>query len=240
MLAGIMLVGFSILGLACAMRGPAAPQASDRPPVIMTLPDSLAFVIDPAKSNSADQSISVMNASDGVFTWSMSDNAHWIYLKQAEGAPSTGKNKIQVMVDAAGMSPGNYTGIVTIVAEGAINSPVHVPVYLNIISSAEPPAVIPEPSDIIKQMPQPGSAAVMWRNQTDFMAYASTNACIVSGSITNNDRLWCMRDVKIVAKSGDSASIASTIPPGETVMYCKFIPCFERQEVDLQYTWQPY
>ena len=85
---------------------------------------------------------------------------------------------------------------------------------------------------------QPGSSAVVWKNQNVLMNYATTNACIESGSITNTDKLWFMKDVKIVTKSGSSADIASVIPPGETIIYRKFIPCFERQEVNLQYKWQ--
>ena len=237
LMAGILLMVCIMPGLSCIMSSP-KPPVSDQSPIIVASPDSLTFVIDPGKGNYADQSISIINAGGGVFTWSMSDNSRWIYLQQPEGAATVGNN-IKVRVDVAGMSPGNYTGIVTITAEGATNSLVHVPVYLNVLSSADQqPPVTQKPADIVKQAPQPGSTVVVWKNQTDFMAYATTNACIVNGSITNSDKFWYMRDVKIVTKSGASTNIVSVIPPGETVMYNKFIPCFQRQEVNLQYSWQ--
>ncbi|MDD5312291.1 MAG: hypothetical protein PHO26_04570 [Dehalococcoidia bacterium] len=233
----ILLGALTIFGFACSTATP-QPETGEVTAVIVARPDKLTFVVNPAQSTTADQNISVTNAGSGVLTWSMADNTHWIYLQQPEGAPVT-NNIIKVRVDTAGMAAGDYTGIITIAAEGAANSPVYVPVNLSVLpATVQAPVVTPQPATSLPGTVQPGSSAVVWKNHNELMNYATTNACIESGSITNTDKLWFMRDVKIVAKSGSSVDIASVIPPGETVIYNKFIPCFERQEVNLLYKWQ--
>jgi len=235
----ILLGVVAIFGIACFTATPKPEgSAGTGAAVIVAKPDKLTFVINPAQGTTSDQTISVTNAGSGTLTWSMADNAHWIYLQQPEGAPVT-NDIIKVRVDTAGMAAGDYTGIITISAEGAANSPIYVPLNLNILPvTAQPPAITPQPAGNTSLAIQPGSSAVDWKNRNELMNYATTNACIQSGSITNNDKLWFMRDVKIVAKSGSSVDIAAVIPPGETVIYNKFIPCFERQEVNLLYKWQ--
>ncbi|MCX6005593.1 MAG: hypothetical protein NT082_07980, partial [Chloroflexi bacterium] len=214
---GVLLAALTFSGFACFLATP-QPALNTQPAVIVAKPDKLTFVIDPAQGTTADQSISVVNAGGGVLTWSMADNSHWIYLQQPEGAPVTDENTIKVRIDAAGMPAGDYTGIVTIAAEGATNSPVYVPVNLSILPSADQqPVITQKPANNLPGAVQPGSSAVVWKNQNELMNYATTNACIVSGSVTNADKLWYMKDVKIVAKSGSSADITSVIPPGETI-----------------------
>jgi len=78
---------------------------------------------------------------------------------------------------------------------------------------------------------------VIWKNQTDLYRYADSNSLIVSGSITNTDTLWYMQNVTIVSKSGQPASMAQTIPPGETVIYSRFIPAYQLEEVKLKCNW---
>jgi hypothetical protein len=41
----------------------------------------------------------------------------------------------------------------------------------------------------------------------------------------------------VAAATGASVTIADRIPPEETVMYNRYIPSFQRQEVTLSYTW---
>jgi hypothetical protein len=75
-------------------------------------------------------------------------------------------------------------------------------------------------------------------NQSELYRYSSVNALVVNGSVTNKDKSWYLKDVKIVATTtGAGVTIASQIPPEETVMYNRYIPSFQRQEVTLSYTW---
>jgi len=214
---------------------PATPAASSAP-VLVVNPDTLMFTISQGQGPILDQLLMVTNQGGGMLNQSMSDNAHWISLQQVPGAETTQTASASVNIDATGMAPGQYTGIITIAADGALNSPIYVPVYLTILPGANIPPIV-EPPPLPSSVPPADSAAV-WVNQTDLYKYADVNALVVNGSVTNTDKIWYMANVKIVAaKSGNSVTIAAQIPPGETVMYNRYIPSFQRDVVKLSYTW---
>jgi hypothetical protein len=136
------------------------------------------------------------------------------------------------------VQPGEYTGIVSIVSEGALNSPVFVPVMLSILGGQPPPQIMPpQVGSMLPTRQPPTDSAVLWRNSTSLYRYADSAACVVSGSITNLDDAWYMNNVRVVSKSGPSALISSSIAPRETVLYNRYIPCFEQEDVILDYTW---
>jgi len=212
-----------------------APTASSAPVMVVT-PGELVFTIGQGQGPSLDQALSVVNQGGGMLNQSMSDNAHWIDLRPVPGAATSQTASARVAVDATGMAPGQYTGVITVDADGALNSPIHVPVYLTILPGAIiPPDTVPPP---IPSTTPPSDSAVVWSNQADFYQYSGVNALIVNGSITNTDKAWYMADVKIAAVgSGNNVTIAVRIPPGETVMYNRYIPSFQRDTVKLVYTW---
>jgi len=214
---------------------PAAPVASSVP-VMAVSPGTFVFTVGPGQGPVLEQVISVINQGGGILNQSMSDNAHWIVLQQIPGAATTQTASARVTVDATGMAPGQYSGLITVMADGALNSPVYVPINLTILPGANiPPDIEPPPTP--SSVP-PGDSAVTWVNQTDLYRYSSVNALIVNGSVTNTDRTWYMSNVKIVAAgTGNNVTIAAQIPPGETVMYNRYIPAFQRDVVNLSYTW---
>jgi len=214
---------------------PAVPIASSVP-VMVVSPDKLVFTIGEGQGPALEQVLSVINQGGGMINQSMSDNAHWIVLQQVPGAAITQTANARVTIDATGMAPGQYSGLITITADGALNSPIYVPVYLTISPGADiPPDTGPPP---VPSSTPPADSAVVWVNQTDLYRYAGVNALVVNGSVTNTDKTWYMADVKIVAAdSGNSVTIAAQIPPGETVMYNRYIPSFQRDVVRLSYTW---
>ena len=214
---------------------PAAPVAPSAPMIVVS-PDKLVFTIGQGQGPALDQLISVVNQGGGMLNQSMSDDSHWIDLQQVPGAETVQTASARVIVDATGMAPGQYSGLITVMADGALNSPVYVPVSLTILPGANiPPDIEPPPAP--SSVP-PGDSAVAWVNQTDLYQYSNVNALIVNGSVTNTDRTWYMSDVKIVAAaSGNNVTIAARIPPGETVMYNRYIPSFQRDVVNLSYTW---
>ena len=233
-----------VLGLAmlvplfsCAL--PASPPAAaplPAAPVLVVRPDKLVFTVGPGQGPALEQAIAVVNQGGGIMNQSMSDNSHWIILQQASNQVGALAVNAMVTVDATGMSPGSYTGIITVTADGALNSPIYLPVYLTILPGANiPPDTEPAPAP---SATAPGQSAVAWVNQSDLYRYSGVNALVVNGSITNKDSSWYLKDVKIVAAiTGDSVTIADQIPPGETVMYNRYIPSFQRQGVTLSYTW---
>jgi hypothetical protein len=218
-----------------AIQQPATPVVSSVP-VLVVSPDKLVFTIGQGQGPALEQVLSVINQGGGVLSQSMSDSAHWIVLQQLPGAATAQTANARVAIDATGMAPGQYSGLITITADGALNSPVYVPVSLTILPGAVIPPD-PDPPPVPSSTP-PGDPAVTWVNKTDLYRYASTNALVVNGSITNTDKTWYMADVKIVAAgSGNSVTIAAQIPPEETVMYNRYIPSFQKDVVRLTYTW---
>ncbi|MFA5065854.1 MAG: hypothetical protein WC566_10380 [Dehalococcoidia bacterium] len=233
----LLAVACIVSAISCipAVQQPAVPAASSAS-IMVVSPDQLVFTIGQGQGPSLDQVLSVVSQGDGILNLSMSDNSHWINLLQVPGAATAQTTDARVNVDATGMAPGQFTGIITITADGAVNSPIYVPVYLTILPGANIPAQVisvPAPSSV-----PPADSAVVWVNQMDYYKYATVSALIVNGSVTNSDRWWYMSDVKIVANtSGNSVTIAASIPPGETVMYNRYIPSFQNDTVKLNYTW---
>jgi hypothetical protein len=214
---------------------PAAPVASSAP-VMVVSPGSLVFTIGQGQGPALEQVLSVINQGGGILSQSMSDSAHWIVLQQLPGTATAQTANARVTIDATGMAPGRYSGMITITADGALNNPVYVPVTLTILPGANIPTD-PDPPPLPSSSP-PGDSSVVWVNRTELYRYATTNALLVNGSVTNADRTWYMADVKIVADaSGNSVTIAAQIPPEEKVMYNRYIPSFQKDTVRLSYTW---
>ena len=233
----VLSLALTIPSFSCMLPG-GQPASAPAPavPVLVTRPDKLVFTIGPGQGPLLEQAVSVTNQGGGIMNQSMSDNSQWIVLQPATNQIGTQTVVAMVNVDATGMSPGSYTGIVTISADGALNSPIYLPVYLTILQGANiPPGTEPAP---VPSSTPPGQSAVAWSNQSDLYRYSSVNALVVNGSVTNTDKSWYLKDVKIVAAgTGASVTIADQIPPGETVMYNRYIPSFQNQEVTLSYVW---
>ena len=233
----LLAVAFIVSVISCvpAVQQPAAPAVSSAP-VIVVSPDKLEFSVGQGQGPTLDRVLSVINQGGGMLNQSMSDNAPWIVLQPVPRSPTDQTASARVSVDVTGMAPGQYTGVITIAADGAVNSPIYVPVYLAILPGANIPAQVisvPSPSSV-----PPADSAAVWVNQTDFYKYATVSALIVNGSVTNSDRWWYMSDVKIVADTtGNSVTISASIPPGEAIMYNRYIPSYQKDTVRLSYRW---
>jgi hypothetical protein len=201
-------------------------------PALVCSPDRLNFTARVGQVTPMEQVINISNQGGGVLSWTVSDNVRWTDEQQMLGVNGLQGGTVKAVIDPSGMAAGEYTGIITILAEGALGSPCHVPVFLTITPTESAPAT-PAPA---QQSLQPADTAVIWKNQTDLVQYSSTNSCIVSGSITNTDRWWYLNNVTITASTG-SALIATTLPPGEKVIYSRYIPCYQRENVKLVYNW---
>jgi len=236
-IAAVLIPVLIIPSLSCVL--PVSQPVSAPAPaaaVLVVRPDKLIFTVGPGQGPSLEQVVAIINQGGGIMNHSVSDDSHWIILSPAANQVGALAVNAMVAVDATGMSPGSYTGIITIMADGALNSPIYVPVQLTILPGANIPPDT-EPLHVPSDTP-PASSAVAWVNQSDLYRYSSVNALVVNGSITNKDKTWYLKDVKIVATgTGASVTIADRIPPEETVMYNRYIPSFQRQEVTLSYTW---
>lgn len=74
------------------------------------------------------------NISTGVLAWNISSNASWLRVSPISG---TGDGRVTVSVDSDGLTTGENIGVLTITARGASNSPLEVPVYLEVADTGE-------------------------------------------------------------------------------------------------------
>jgi len=237
----MVLVGLAILTVMLSCSQAASQQnPASASSVLITQPSVLAFNITSGSETASAQSLSIINKGAGTISWVIGDNSPWITIQQAANANGSQDKGVIIVVDAKNLSAGEYTGVVTITSEGALNSPVYVPVHLTVGSSAEqkPQLVAPPAAPGVSTTSNPpADTAAVWKNHTDFYSYGEIRSLIVSGSITNTDKIWYMGNVQIITASGAAATIASTIPPGEQVLYYRYIPSFGNESVRLDYKW---
>ncbi len=81
----------------------------------------------------APQSISIANSGGGTLDWAASSNSSWLSVTPFGFAPST----LTISATPANLTPGPYSGVITVTAPGATNSPQTVSVLL-IVGAAAP------------------------------------------------------------------------------------------------------
>jgi hypothetical protein len=231
-LTAVCLAVIILTSVVSCFPAPAQPVAQASLPVLVCSPDRLNFTARAGQVTTMEGIINIANQGGGVLSWTASDNVRWINEQQMAGANGQQGGTVKAIIDVSGMAPGDYTGIITVVADGALGSPSNVPVFLTIMPGETGQATPP----LAQQNVQPLDTAVVWKNQTELSQIAQVSACIVSGSITNTDKLWYLNNVTITSSTG-SALIATTLPPNETVIYSRYIPCFQRENVKLVYNW---
>lgn len=224
-----------VILLAIALSCVAAPvqqQTQVSQPILACSPEKLNFTVKEGQVNVLDQVINISNRGGGVLLWTVIDNVRWIQETQASSVQGLQGGAISVVVDPSGMAAGEYTGVITIVADDALSSPCHVPVKLIVTSNEKEPVVTTpaRPGDY------PADSAVIWKNHTELSQNASTNSCIVSGSITNSEKWWYLNNVAITSSTSE-VMIATNLPPGETIIYNRYIPCSLQEGLKLKYTW---
>ncbi|BFU93628.1 MAG: hypothetical protein NTNFB02_03500 [Nitrospira sp.] len=114
-------------------------------PTISFSPSSIGFTGTAGSSNPASKTIVVTNSGTGTLTWTATDNANWLTLSQSGSSLIAAAN-------IAGLAAGNYSGVITITASGATNTPRTVPVTLTL--TAPPPTTT-------------GSATLTWQPNTE-------------------------------------------------------------------------
>lgn len=221
--------------IAACSAAPAQQVEQTVQPVLVCRPDTLAFTVRADQLTTVEHVINIANQGGGELYWTISDNARWMEEEQSLEAEVSRGGLIRVIVDPEGLVAGEYTGTVTITAEGALNSPCHVPVSL-IVTAVEVAGGQDDGEALDQKESLPADSAVIWKNKNELFQRASVSSCIVSGNIHNTDKRWSMKDVTIVASHG-SAYITALLLPGESVIYNRYIPCYQREEVKLKYTW---
>lgn len=104
-------------------------------PVLSVSPPSLTFATTVGGSDPASKSLTVSNGTASSMSWTVGDDQAWI-----NEAPSSGTNTtvVTVSVSIAGLTAGTYQSNITVTAPGATNSPIVVPVTLNLSPAVTP------------------------------------------------------------------------------------------------------
>ncbi len=99
-------------------------------PVLSVCPEM--FDIELSQGNSpVTLSLSVLDAGSGQLDWTAAVGAASPWLQVAPGAGATPAVAV-LTLDTTALAPGSYTGLVTVIAESALGSPVSVPVHLTL------------------------------------------------------------------------------------------------------------
>ncbi|MDA8084239.1 MAG: hypothetical protein M0024_11335 [Nitrospiraceae bacterium] len=104
------------------------------PPVLAVTPPAMALQADAGTVVTQQAGIGLNNDLSGKLTWAASSNSSWLTI-----APSSGVSNAQtpavVSVNATGMVPGVYSGLITVAANDAAGSTATISVALTVISS---------------------------------------------------------------------------------------------------------
>jgi hypothetical protein len=113
--------------------------------VAVAPPDPIIVGLDPASfsfsgaqdgANPSDRILKVSNSGAGTLSWSLSKTTAWLTLSKSGGINA---GSFALSVNITGLKPGTYADNITITASGATNSPLNVPVVLNISAATSQP-----------------------------------------------------------------------------------------------------
>jgi hypothetical protein len=102
------------------------------PPSIAPSPSSLSFVALTGQASPPAQALTIANGGFGSFSYSFSTDSSWLSVSPTSGSTPGTAN---VSVNASGLAIGTYTGNVIITASGIANSPLSIPVTLEVFSA---------------------------------------------------------------------------------------------------------
>jgi hypothetical protein len=105
-------------------------------PEILINRNQLYYGADKSGSCTGDQSILVSNSGGGTLNWTASTDQGWLKCTPSSG---TEAGVISVSVSTDSLAVGTYTGVLTISAANAVNSPQTVDVTLNVYKSTKEP-----------------------------------------------------------------------------------------------------
>jgi uncharacterized protein (TIGR03437 family) len=178
------------------------------PPTVIVSPVSMSFAYNSDGSVIPSQSISVFNTSAASFTaTATTPGGNWLSLSGASGTtPAT----FIVSADPTGLSPGTYSGRVTVNTPGA-SAPIVVPVMLN-ISAALPGVLQIAPSTLNISSQQGGSVAPQ---QVAVTNAGGGNLSFTAKSATQAGGNWLtLLTTSGVAAPGAPGIVSFSVSPG--------------------------
>lgn len=106
-------------------------------PTIGLSPSSFSFSAQVGGPNPPSQTLTITNTGGGTLSWSATTNVPWLSVSPTSG---TAPSSVTVSVSIAGLPAGTHSGLITVTAPGATNTPQNVPVTLTLAPA--PPAPI--------------------------------------------------------------------------------------------------
>ena len=100
-------------------------------PILVRSPASLTFEAE--EGMSASQALQISNGGGGTLSWSVSENASWLYLEPTSGSATEETDEVTVFVDTDDLTVGTYTATIAVTGDPlAAGSPQATVVTLNV------------------------------------------------------------------------------------------------------------
>jgi M6 family metalloprotease-like protein len=138
-------------------------------------------------SNAALQTLGIW-IGGGTLSYTVTDSGPLLTVGPSEGTSSGGTNTHTINYGTVNLAPGNHETTLTITAEGAVNSPVLIPVSVHIYGTN-----VPESVDA-PQLSWQTSSNLPWRAQR-WSSHDGEDA-VLSESIGNNRSTWLSTEVE--------------------------------------------
>jgi hypothetical protein len=103
--------------------------------------NSLNFSAAYGGSSPPPQAVQLSNAGPGSIVWTATSNTPWLGASPAYGSTAS---ILQVSAASSALNPGTYSGVITIVALGSVNTTITIPVTLTV--TAQPSSLVVSPS----------------------------------------------------------------------------------------------
>jgi len=204
-------LSFEVLGTSNA--SPA--QAPDSR--LQASPTRLTFGAQLDAAAPAAQTLNVSARPSETFFWNARANVSWIQLRPASGSSATA---VVVSVNVAGLTPGRHTGEIALVSDAFVNSPLIVPVILNVsaASPAFPTSDQATPSTPPTERVSATQLLLLTFVRVDFVTpldWRTTleNGCLVHTNLSNGARV-----VRVTLSDGSQQ--AFSVPAQQRVAAC--------------------
>jgi len=190
---------------------PISLHISSAAPQISFKPGRFSFAAVEGGLTHAAETLEIWNSGVDTLGWSLSDDAAWLSEDPTSGSSTGEHDTVVVSVDIAGMSVGDYSTNITIMADEAGNSPQVVPVSLYISSAAPQISFTPESVNFtaVEAGPTPPNKALgIWNSGIEILNWSvSDDAAWLSENPTNGSSTGA-HDTTSVAVSVNTAGMS--------------------------------
>jgi len=123
-------------------------------------------------AEAASQSFEVWNSGGGALSYTVSKSVDWLSCTPTSGSSTGEHDTITVNYNTAGLTPGTYSGTISVTADGAMGSPQTVTVTLTVV---EKPELYVSPTELLRICPygeEPASQSFeVWNSGGGTLSY---------------------------------------------------------------------